>query len=317
MGTQLRFRHALLAAVLAASGGAALAVDELEPNHPILSAQRLSISGGVVSSIGGAIASTGGAVVNGVIGNLTGPNIFDVDFYSFEVGGQEASTVTFDINDGFGGARSVDTILTLFGPAPDYRVLTQNDDCRNIEFDSCILDMPLAPGTYTVAVTSWPCFLMSGGLKTAGCSDNPNPTAPRINGDYTLVISGITLSVQVLPISIEIKPGRDVERAPVNPRSRGKIPVALLSSSEFNALNVDVASLTFGATGDERSLSRCGNGGEDVNGDGRRDLVCHFENQLARFTPDDYEGIVRGVTTDGLQFEGRGLLKVVPVKRQH
>jgi hypothetical protein len=274
----------------------------------------------VFACIGGAAVTTGGATVNGVIGNLAVPNIFDVDFYSFEVGGQDASTVTIDINGGMGGARAVDTILTLFGPAPNYALLTQNDDCtvNGYEFDACIVNYLLPPGTYTVAVSSYPCYLMAGGLYTTGCRE-PRPDAPGVNGDHTLVVSGVTLSVQLLPISIEIKPGREVERAPVNPKSRGKIPVALLSSSDFNALDVavDVALLTFGATGDERSLSRCGRGGEDVNGDGRLDLVCHFENQLARFTPDSYEGILKGVTTDGRQFEGRDLLKVVPVKRQN
>jgi hypothetical protein len=320
MGKHLWFRNALLAAILCAFGmsEAVLAIDEVEPNHPISSAQPLPISGGVVATIGGSAAATGGATVNSVIGNLTGPAVLDVDFYSFEVGGQDASTVTIDINGGMGGVRAVDTILTLFGPAPNYALLTQNDDCtvNGYDFDACIVNYLLPPGTYTVAVSSYPCYLMAGGLYTTGCRE-PRPDAPGVNGDYTLVVSGVTLSVQVLPISIEIKPGSGVERAPVNPKSRGKIPVALLSSDGFNALDVDVASLTFGATGDEQSLSRCGKGGQDVNGDGVPDLVCHFENQLARFTPEAYEGIVRGTTTDGRQFEGRGLLKVVPVKRQN
>jgi hypothetical protein len=80
-------------------------------------------------------------------------------------------------------------------------------------------------------------------------------------------------------------------------------------------MNVDTQSPTFGATGAEMSLSHCGRSGEDVNGDGRLDLVCHFENQKAGFEKGDLEGIVRGKMKWGSSFEGRGLLKVVPEKR--
>lgn len=320
MGKQPSFRRALLAAVLGAFGtsGMVQAVDEIEPNHPISSAQRLSISGGVVASLGGAAVTTGGATVNGVIGNLTGAGVLDVDFYSFQ--GQQGDVVDIDIDGGMGGVRSVDTILTIFGPGPTYRWLKENDDAGVLDpgsthsYDSRLTFTLPETGTYTIAVSSYPGYLTHGGVFR---STPFNPIYPYNNGDYTLVISGVTTTVQ--HIIIEIKPGRDVEHAPVNPKSRGKIPVALLSSSEFNALDVvvDVTSLTFGATGDERSLSRCGKGGEDVNRDGRLDLVCHFENQLAQFTSESDEGIVRGTTADGRQFEGRGPLKVVPVKRQY
>lgn len=314
MDRQRSFRHALLAVVLGAFGvsGIVLATDEIEPNHPISSAQPLSVAGGVVAGIGGTAVPMGGATVNGIVGNLTGSDTLDVDFYSFQ--GQALDVVTIDIR-GMGGVRDVDTILYVFGPGPTYEKLRENDDCDrdppdpgSHPFDSCIINFTLpATGTYTVGVSSYPLFLGHGGIYTSTMSANAN-------GDYTLVISGVTLSVQ--PINIDIKPGSGA-LAPVNPKSRGKIPVALLSSSEFNALDVNVASLTFGATGNEPSLSSCGKDGKDVNGDGRPDLVCHFDNQLARFTPGDLEGIVKGRTADDRQFEGRGLLKVVPAKRKH
>ncbi|MET8761161.1 hypothetical protein [Lentzea sp. NPDC004782] len=58
-------------------------------------------------------------------------------------------------------------------------------------------------------------------------------------------------------------------------KKEGLIPVAILSTAEFNAVTqVDRTSLTFGATGLEQSLVRCGSPGEDVNDDGRR-----FEGQ--------------------------------------
>jgi hypothetical protein len=133
------------------------------------------------------------------------------------------------------------------------------------------------------------------------------------NGSYTLIISGVTPAPSAQQINIVVKPG-DREISTLNPKSKGNIPVALLSSSEFDALAVDRASITFGATGDEDSLRRCNKEGFDVDGDGRLDLVCHFENQSAGFEFGDLEGIVKGRTAAGA-FEGRGFLKVLPSKQ--
>ena len=133
------------------------------------------------------------------------------------------------------------------------------------------------------------------------------------NGTYTLLISGVTPSM--LHINVEVKPAPAARLLRSTP-SRRAISVALLSSSEFNAPEVDEQSLRFGAQGDEASLLRCNKGDTDVNADGKRDLVCHFDTQTASFEPGDLEGIVKGGLKDGRRFEGRGLLKVVPVKRQ-
>ncbi len=42
------------------------------------------------------------------------------------------------------------------------------------------------------------------------------------------------------------------------------------------------------------SLAFC-NRGEDVNGDGLLDLVCHFTTNTAGFKPGDTVGILRGI----------------------
>jgi hypothetical protein len=114
-------------------------------------------------------------------------------------------------------------------------------------------------------------------------------------------------------MNIDIKPGA-TSIARINPKSRGNIPVALLSSATFDALKVDPGSVRFGPNGNDATALRCGKGGEDVNNDGRLDLVCHFDTQAANFDPSDEEGIVTGTIGD-MQFEGRGDLKVIHVKR--
>lgn len=99
-------------------------------------------------------------------------------------------------------------------------------------------------------------------------------------------------------------------------KSKGNIPVALLSKDGFDALKVDRGSLTFGAKGNENSLRNCAWEGEYVNANDKlRDLVCHFDRQAANFGPEDLEGVLNG-TIDGKPFEGRSVLKVLPASQQ-
>ena len=306
MSKKLDIHAAVMAAFLAASmvSGAAFAVDEVEPNNTMGTAQRVEVGPG------------GSVEVTGVIGAATGTMAADVDFYVFE--GTEGDVVTLDIDGGIkatGSGRSVDTMMAIFGPCPTLTVpkCMDNDDRSPLDPGSLsIRDARIGPyrlprsGTYIVGVSSYNRgFNNNGTLR----SSSLNSTS---NGSYTLIISGVTPLVQ--HINIEVRPGSG-EYAPVNPKSRGNIPVALLSSAEFNALTVDYQSLTFGATGTEASLLRCNREGQDIDGDGRPDLVCHFDTQTADFEPGDSEAVVKGKTTAGRAFEGRGHIRTVGGKR--
>jgi hypothetical protein len=110
-------------------------------------------------------------------------------------------------------------------------------------------------------------------------------------------------------ITIDIKPGSN--RNSINPKSKGKIPVAILSTEDFDAPNMtDQDSLTFGPQGDEDSLAFCNPNGEDLNEDGLIDLVCHFYTQLTGFGCDDVEGILMGNTTDYIPIVGKDSVKI-------
>ena len=213
---------AITAAFVAASGasGPALAVDEIEPNTSMASAQRL------------VIGPDGTAEVTGAIGSATGLVVGDVDFYVFQ--GREGDVVTIDIDGGmkprFSGLRSVDTIVALFGLGG--RILTENNDAALPvdegsvhQFDARIDKFRLpSSGTYTIGVSSNPRNFLDGGTLAS------NTLGLNSNGTYTLLISGVAPSM--LRIEVEIKPGTHGEAAPINPKSKGNIPVALLSSSE-------------------------------------------------------------------------------------
>ena len=298
-------RTAITAAVLASfvASGLAFAVNEVEPNTSMATAQRLEIG------------PDGRAEVTGTIGSATGIVVGDVDFYLFE--GQKGDVVTIDIDGGmkprFSGLRNVDTIVAIFGLGG--KRLTEINDAGTLDegsvhgFDARIDNFELpASGPYTVGVSSNPRNFLDGGILAS------NVLGLNSNGTYTLVISGVSPSL--LRIEVDIRPGNGSESAPINARSKGNIPVALLSSSQFNAPEVDRKSLRFGARGNESSLLRCNKGDTDVNNDGKPDLVCHFDTQTSAFAPGDIKGIVTGNLKDGRRFEGTGPIKIVPAKLQ-
>jgi Bacterial pre-peptidase C-terminal domain len=264
--------------------------------------------------------------VQGIIGTNVplnmGASIPDVDFYSFV--GQANDVVTINIDGAWKSntteARSLDSVIAIYGPN-DFVMRTMDDVAPGAEDEPETplsrrdprLDEVLLPytGVYTVGVTSTGrIFVPTTGDVTAFVAKSSGT-----NGSYKLIITGVSPANQV--IGIDIKPGTD-RIARLNPKSKGDIAVALLSSPTFDALKVDRASLTFGATGDEQSLERCAKRGYNVDRRDNRllDLVCLFDIQKAGFDESHEEGVLRG-TIGGVPFEGKGWLKVIHVKRKH
>jgi VCBS repeat-containing protein len=145
-------------------------------------------------------------------------------------------------------------------------------------------------------------------------------------------------------VAIDILPGEDGRS--VNIKSHGKIEVAILSTSTFDARTVDVNSLRFGRTGQEDSLSRQhdhGHGGwlgnwlrhdhdhgrrhgdghqdspryrlADVNHDGRLDLVVSFETERTGFRPGDTTGTLTGRLLDGTSFTAKDSVSIQSPRR--
>jgi uncharacterized membrane protein len=117
--------------------------------------------------------------------------------------------------------------------------------------------------------------------------------------------------VPTIPVTIDIKPGS--KSNPINLKNGPKIPVAILSTNDFNApKKIDQNTLTFGYTGYELSLAFCNPNGEDINGDGLKDLVCHFYAKDVGFLCGDIEGILKGKTQDDTAIEGSDSVKISP-----
>jgi hypothetical protein len=305
-----KYLHYAVAAAFAAASGAsniALAVEETE-NDSFSSPQHLVIDASRTVQVTGSI---------GVLATIT-PVVPDVDYYSFYARGGDV--VTINIDGGMkpaGSVRSLDSVLAIYGPGVSLPLRHVDDvpagtvDAGSMSrFDARIDNVNIeVDGIYVVGVAS------SGRTFSTNGEVSPFVARSTSNGSYTLIISGASPSMQ--QISIDIKPGTD-RIARLNPKSNGDVAVALLSSATFDAMKVDRASLTFGATGDEQSLERCAKHGHNVDRGRPRlpDLICQFDIQKAGFEEGDEEGVLRG-TIGGMPFEGRGWLKVIPVKRKH
>jgi len=133
------------------------------------------------------------------------------------------------------------------------------------------------------------------------CPFVPNPSQKDSDGD------GVGNACTLILVAIDIKP--EESDNPIN--LGGNIPVAILSTADFDATRVDRTSLTFGRTGDEKSLLRPAQV-EDVNGDGRLDLIGHFDNQSAGFKSGDTVGILKGRTIDEFPIRGTDSIRIVP-----
>ena len=87
-----------------------------------------------------------------------------------------------------------------------------------------------------------------------------------------------TPGTNVEQVEIDIKPGSDPN--PINQSSNGLIPVAIFSSPEFDATQVDPTSVSLaGASVAVRGKGKSMAHEEDVNGDGLVDLVVQVETQ--------------------------------------
>jgi hypothetical protein len=140
-----------------------------------------------------------------------------------------------------------------------------------------------------------------------------NPSYPAAWGNYPQIDNVVITIAPPYITGLDIKPGSFPNS--INRKSKGKIPVAILSTSEFNAPEeLDQSTLTFGYTGDEQSLAFCNLGSEDVNGDGFGDLICHFYTELTGFRCGDIEGVLKGRTIQGMPIESRDSIHIVPCR---
>ena len=125
--------------------------------------------------------------------------------------------------------------------------------------------------------------------------------------------NSITPGVAAIDVAIDIKPGSGQHT--INLGSHGVTPVAILSTSTFNApVRVNPATVTLAGA----PVQLKGDGvtavieERDVNGDGLVDLVVHVRTDAMVFSPGDTTAVLEGKTWDDESIRGEGTVRIVP-----
>lgn len=126
------------------------------------------------------------------------------------------------------------------------------------------------------------------------------------DGTATCDMGAFEFLVTVIPITIDIKPGSNVN--PINLTSTGVTPVAVLTTAEFDAANLDPATVTFARASPLRWVKK------DIDWDGDMDLLFHFKTQALILNKSSTEASLVGKTFDGMSVEGTDRVKIVPTK---
>ena len=123
--------------------------------------------------------------------------------------------------------------------------------------------------------------------------------------NYSVTFVSADFEIKQLVVSIDIMPGSSVN--PINLRSRGMIPVAILSTADFDATTVDGTTVLFAGASPSHGSGRL----KDVDRDGDLDWLGHFKTQETNIQLGDVSAGLTGTTTSGQAFQGSDSIQVV------
>jgi hypothetical protein len=131
-------------------------------------------------------------------------------------------------------------------------------------------------------------------------------------------IDNLTFGPSIIEVGVDIKPGGNEN--PVNLGSKGVLPVAVLTTADFDALSIDDDTLEFGDPETETGgvVNPLRTSEEDVDDDGDVDLVMHFSIpelvDADALDADSVGAVLTGLTVDDRAFIGADVVRIVPPK---
>ena len=138
-----------------------------------------------------------------------------------------------------------------------------------------------------------------------------NPGAGIICGQTSSLSPFLAAERAPLAVAIDIKPGSYPNT--INLGSNGVVPVAIMSTPTFDARTVDPTTVTLASaavklTGKGKPIASF----QDVNGDGRLDLVVQVETSALHLTSTDTIAVLKGKTFSGQPIKGSDSVRIVP-----
>jgi hypothetical protein len=110
-------------------------------------------------------------------------------------------------------------------------------------------------------------------------------------------------------VEIDIKPGSDENV--INLKSRGVVPVAVLTTDDFDAGDIDPGSVEFAGAKPPVRSTLC-----DVDDDGDLDMLFHFKTEDLNLDEGDTTATLTCETTGGEQITATDSVRIVPCKNK-
>jgi len=118
----------------------------------------------------------------------------------------------------------------------------------------------------------------------------------QIDDKDASVYGDIVFESHTISVDIDVKP-HSISN-PINLKSKGKVPVAILTTESYDASDTDPGSVMFAEASPLKWVFK------DIDGDGDVDLLLHFKTQELQISEFNTFGVLTGLTLDGTSIEG-------------
>ena len=132
-----------------------------------------------------------------------------------------------------------------------------------------------------------------------------NPADPAGELNYVWPVRNL----KTISAIIDIKPGSYPNS--INLKSKGKVPVAILTTGDFDAYDVDPDTVSFAGANPLRWRM------EDVNNDSDYDMLFHFKIRKLELPKKSIQTTLEGNSIYGVQITGSDSVSIVPKGHGH